>query len=241
MHAFDVNAEVGKNSKCKAECLGGYLPEVSCKACGTDWFMSDVWYPTIGLNDQSERKLYSDERTVSVKELTRLREGLVPKNRAKRMPPGAGIGPIQAQLSPYATDFVWSAFRLLAAKPAMRKLEEHGIIIPHGSALAYVGRVRSEAYVALELEPYPLCSSKTEEILGVVRCEVCSGVRRPKGFDHELTRSLVYEYVEAKAPKDHGLILEDVEDFILASDAFMRIYRKNKMTGLEFSNVGVWV
>ena len=241
MHAFDINAPFKNSSKCKAKCLGGNLPEVSCHICGEEWFMSDVWYPTVRLKEESRRKLYSDERTVSLDELNHLREGLTPKNKARRMPPGAGIGPVEAQLSPYATDFVWSAFLLLAAKPAIHKFEDQGLIIPYGQAVVFLGRARSEAYVALELEPYALCSPKTEEILGVGRCDVCGAVRRLRGFDHELTRNHKYEYVATKAPRDHGLILEDVEDFILATDAFMRIYRDNKMTGLEFKKQGVWI
>jgi hypothetical protein len=157
------------------------------------------------------------------------------------MPPGGGIGPIEAQLSPYATDFVWSAFQVLAAKPVVSKFEEQGVRIPHGPAVVFIGRVRSEAYVALELEPYALCSSKTEKALGIGRCNVCGGVRRLKGFDNERIDNLVYKYTSEKIPRNHGLILEDVDDFILATKAFMRIYRENKMTGLEFQKVGVWI
>lgn len=217
------------------------MPEVSCGVCGSEWLTSNIWYPTVRAKDKTKKKLYSDERTVSLDELNRLREGLMPKNKGKRMPPGAGIGPIEAQLSPYATDFVWSAFQVLAAKPVILKFEKQGVIIPHGPAVVFLGRARSEAYVALELEPYALCSPKTEKALGIGRCTVCGAVRRLKGFDNEAIDKLVYEYMSAKLPENHGLVLEDVDDCILASKAFMRIYRENKMTGLEFEKVGVWI
>jgi hypothetical protein len=240
MNASAVVADLGRKSKAKAKCFAS-LPEVSCAACGSEWLCSDVWYPSVRLKDKSKRKCYSRDRIVSLEELDRLRAGLKPKSKAKRMPPGSEIGPIEAQLSPYATDFVWNAFQLLAPKPVIQKFEQHGIIVPHGPAVVYLGRTRSEGYVALELEPRALCSPKTEEALGIGRCDTCGAVRRLKGFDNDVIDNLRYEFIAAKAPEDHGLMLEDVEDFILASNPFIEVYRRNKMTGLRFDDVGIWV
>lgn len=241
MNAYLIRSSPCSGTDAKARCLGGFLPAVSCNECKTEWFADRVWYPTTRLADESKKKLYSDERTVSLEELIRLREGIVPGSKARTMPPGAGIGPIEAQLSPYATDFVWSAFLLLAAKPAIEKLEDRGVRVPHGSATVFLGRARSEAYVALELVPRHLCSARTEKALGVARCRACGAVWRPGGCDYEVSRNLVYEFAAAKVPNGHGLVLEDVEDFILASDDFRRVYCDNKMTGLTFEKIGVWI
>lgn len=139
MNAYLIRSSPCSGTDAKARCLGGFLPAVSCNECKTEWFADRVWYPTTRLADESKKKLYSDERTVSLEELIRLREGIVPGSKARTMPPGAGIGPIEAQLSPYATDFVWSAFLLLAAKPAIEKLEDRGVRVPHGSATVFLG------------------------------------------------------------------------------------------------------
>jgi hypothetical protein len=240
MRALQVIAEVGKNSKCHASCFA-YLPAASCEVCGNNWLVADNWYPTVRLVEEKQRRLYSYERRVTLKELNHLRGKLSPEGKAKHLPPGAGIGPIEARFSPNATDFAWSGLALLAAKPAIQKFVERGIIIPHGPVVGRIGNVRSSAYVAIELDRLRLCSPRTESALEISRCKMCGGVLRSERALSQTNADLQYEFVAASAPKGHGLVLEDVEDWILATQEFVRTYHDNRMTGLEFKEVGEWI
>ncbi len=239
--AYGAAGAPERSAEGKVRRMGGSLPDVDCPVCGCKWGTARVWYPSLSVQDRGTLADYSDRRTVSPGELERLRRGLGPRRSDARLPPGSGIGPIEARLSPYATDFVSVPCLMLAAKPAIRRFQEAGVILPHGPALVYLGRTKSEAYVALELDPKSMCSMKTEEALGVARCDGCGGCRRIRGYDHDLSRRLEYGFEARRAPERHGLILEDVEEFVLATEDFMNVYRSHKMTGLRFERLGIWV
>ncbi len=70
---------------------------------------------------------------------------------------------------------------------------------------------------------------------------MCGGVLRSERALSQTNADLQYEFVAASAPKGHGLVLEDVEDWILATQEFVRTYHDNRMTGLEFKEVGEWI
>ena len=121
-----------------------YIPEVVCTLCKHRWSETEVWYPSLSISKNADRSKFAEDASVSPEELRSLQKQIVGERKRKlRLVPGAGIGPVMATIPRKATDFIWCGFRLLANRRAVELLQGHGVVIPHGPAVAKCNPRRS--------------------------------------------------------------------------------------------------
>lgn len=118
------------------------------------------------------------------------------------------------------------------------------VVIPHAAAVVYVGGKRSDAYVAIELDPLELLSEEIWARLKLSRCHECGAIHSAlaSSTDREnLLPRLKRRFVLDRVPGRQGLVLEEYDEDILATSAFMDVYKTYRMTGLVCEQAGLWV
>jgi hypothetical protein len=216
-----------------------HLPGLECAECGKTWCETEVWYPSLSIAKGPDPSRFTDEITLNLADLNSLRRQVVGVGKRKlRLVPCAGIGEVKARIPRGASDFVWCGFRLLARKSVVDMMAANGVLLPNGPVKVEAGRAGSADYVALELDSIPMWDELTLKETTIVYCHNCGGYSL-QNVRADLNKPK--RYVRNRMPKGQGLVRVDESYVTLATDAFVSVFKANKMTGLEFREEGVYV
>jgi hypothetical protein len=223
----------------EADCHSSYqLPRVSCKVCGESWVGdTEVWYPTLTLKPTAPKSKYSDTVEVSPEEFRSLKKMLAGPTKDLRLVAGARIGPLIAKLPGRGTDFLWCGFKLLAKNSVIKKLEEANFTITY-EAIVDRKPASINNYMAIQLDPVPMYSAKTLNEMTLHHCSECGSCEmtdfraKPKG---------PREYILSRIPENAPFVRIYESPGTLATPRFEEFLKKEKVTGIELEETGVFI
>lgn len=219
------------------------LPIAFCDSCQSETLDPNLWYPSVKVKDQKQVKRYSFEPPRPIEEVEKLKANLTPKARGKKAWPGAAISPITIKLRFDAADFVSCVFHWVIVKPAYEKFVEAGVFIPAVPVEVFIGKTKSNAYLAIELDPICLYSESSMVSMQLTRCQKCSYLTTPIP-GHKIWPWMMPNSVSFRKdliPKGQGIVYAEHYDSCLVTEDFVQVYKKHKMTGLNFIKAGTWV
>lgn len=211
------------------------LPGLSCSVCGQTWSTTGVAYPLVDLSALSSEKRYRNVSPVTLDELNKLRNALLPLMPNDSVsPPGTDFGPLTGKARGTFGDFVWpNPWTLLIRSEALDLLNSAGVSTPSPARPSITFRGKdSPDLLEFQLEPYAQVSSGTLLPDALSPCRSCGH------NDLCMPEHLVIE--RSSIPQNLDIFrARDFTTLILATERFMEAVQNLKLTDILFHEVDV--
>ncbi len=237
MKAFGVGASSDRGYVSDWDC-DLRLPGVQCEACGESYLDGDVWYPSARLKAGTSPDAFADGTEIGVKAFRSLIKSIQgPWERPPAFCPGAGLGSVRAAVSGTGVDFRWCEGKPLVSRRVVERLQGEGFEVRTGPVIGAKGQV-VDGYLAWEVPVVAVYAKATTDRLGLLACEACGGWRLQ---DIRVSMRGPRDYMGASMPPDAALVKAAEGGETLAAGRFMELARKEKWSGIEFRERGLFV
>lgn len=198
----------------------------------------DVWYPSARLKAGTSPEAFADGTTIGVKAFLSLIKNIEsPWGCGPVLSPGAWLGCVQAAISGNGVDFRWCEGKPLVSRRVVERLQGEGFEVRTGPVMGVNGQV-VDGYLAWEVPVVAVYAKATTDRLGLLVCNACGGWRLK---DIRVSMRGPRDYMGASMPPDAPLVKAAEGGETLAAGRFMDLARREKWSGIEFRERGLFV
>jgi hypothetical protein len=185
---------------------------------------------------RADANKFSNELIVSVEEFHELGKMLSMPKEAKLLP-GSGIGNVQTIVPRRKSDFFWCEGRPILSKRALCILRREGFEIWTGRVVI-PGTDQGVDYEAWQVPVAALYDDLCLKQLTLAQCSGC-GMWNLQNLRAKLSGPR--RYTLKRVPPNTGLVRVEEGGETLATEHFIDVVQREKLSGIEFDDWGVYV
>ncbi len=223
-----------------------FLPWVKCEVCKRQTGDPDVYHPTLKCPPGLLSKLKKGKKAVTVEEFHKILLNFTKRDESlSYLPPCSQVGIQKVVMEEPPGDFLLDSDCSLISDRALGILKDHGIQVYTGEIEILCPRKPLKGWRAVDFPDIWLMTEKSFQDAGYIECPRCGDIRqkpnmslRPEQLffghsDHEL--------IKDRWPSSLGVARIRGSTWRVPSPKFIKVWRKHKLTGINFVPIGEWV
>ncbi len=222
------------------------LPWVNCEVCKCLTGQPHVYHPSLKCSPRILSILKTAKKAVSVEEYQKILLNF--HDRAESLwdlPPRAQLGVQKFAMEEPPPDFMTDLNCPLISERALGILKDHGIQVYTGEVEILCPRKPLKGWYAVDFPGIRLMTEKSFRESGRYQCPRCGDFKMKPNMtltpQQEFFGHSDHELIKDRWPAKLGVARARESGLHVASPEFISVWKKHKLTGINFVPIGKWV